>query len=264
MTEPFEIFDTPFGEPSVPLFDAPVEQPMAGEGLVGRLAVVTGASGLLGGSIATELSARGAAVCLLGKDQAALDATVSSLGSAARCASLRCDLAVADDVAKAVMFVERLDRPVDLLVHAAGLQAPGRVVDGPVDELDKHYLLNVRGPYVLSQLTVPLMRRPGGQCVFVTSSEGSALLEGDAHHTITQAAVRALADQLRLETAHQGIRVLTIVTDGGTGGPRSAVDPAEFAAALAAGVADALLQSDLHVTEMTVRGIARPVRTEQR
>lgn len=267
MTDPFDSLDAPFGEPTSPLFDAPeatpddpAEQPRR---LDGRLAVVTGAGGMLGAAISVELSARGAAVCLIGRDMDALDLTVRSLGPGSHSASLCCDLAQADDIADAVRFIELLDRPVDLLVHAAGLQAPGRVTDSPVDALDEHYLLNVRGPYVLSQLVVPLMGADGARTVFVTSAPRADRREGDAHHTITQAAARALADQLRIETCGRGVRVLTVVADDWTDVPRSAVDPVEFADGLASGLVDAVMQTELDVTELSVRGIARPVRTER-
>ncbi len=267
MTDPFDPLDAPFGEPSTPLFDAPEEMvaevSVSPRQLDGRLAVVTGAAGMLGAAICAELSYRGAAVCMVGRDLDALDATARTLGPGALSAPLCCDLAIADEIADAVRFVERLDRPVDLLVHAAGLQAPGRVTDSPVDALDEHYLLNVRGPYVLSQLVAPLMSSPGGQCVFVTSAPRSDRREGDAHHTITQAAARALADQLRLEITGSGVRVLTVTADDWTDVPRSAVDPDEFAAGLAGGVVDAVVQTELDVTELSVRGIARPVRTER-
>ena len=267
MTDPFDSLDAPFGEPSSPLFDAPADDSGDAAGkprrLDGRRAVVPGAGGMLGAAISAELSARGAAVCLIGRDLDALDVTVRSLGPGSHSAVLCCDLAQADDIADAVRFVELLDRPVDLLVHAAGLQAPGRVTDSPVDALDEHYLLNVRGPYVLSQLVVPLMRVPGARTVFVTSAPRTDRREGDAHHTITQAAARALADQLRVETAGSGVRVLTVVADDWTDAPRSAVDPVEFAAGLASGVVDAVMQTELDVTELSLRGIARPVRTER-
>ncbi len=81
--------------------------------------------------------------------------------------------------------------------------------------------------------------------------------------TVTQAAARALADQLRIETAGSGVRVLTVVADDLTDLPRCAVDPVEFAAGLAAGMVDAVVQTELDVTELSVRGIARPVRTER-
>ena len=169
----------------------------------GRLAVVTGATGLLGAAIAAELSRRGAMVCLMGRDLDELRATVDRLGPGARTAILQCDLALSEDVVSAVDFVERLDRPVDLVVHAAGLAAPARIADGPVEQLDEHYLLNVRGPYLLSQRLLPLLRDGSAQCVFVAAADRPGEQAGDAHHVITTAAGRALAAELRVEAARR-------------------------------------------------------------
>jgi NAD(P)-dependent dehydrogenase (short-subunit alcohol dehydrogenase family) len=260
-----EPVEPPFGEPASPVFGARSAGPTpTPAGPAGRLAVVTGAAGLLGSAIVAELSARGAMVCLMGLDLPALLETVDRLGPGARTAVLQCDLAISEDVVSAVEFVERLDRPVDLVVHAAGLQAPARIEDGPVESLDEHYLLNVRGPYLLSQRLLPLLRDGAAQCVFFAAADAPGARPGDSHHVITQAAGRALADELRSEAARRGIRVVTVVADDEPGSDRGAVDADRFAASLATNVVDALSSPDLDVTELQVRGVARPVRTEQR
>lgn len=264
MTEHHDPAEAPFGEPAPPLFGArPDEASSPPEGVERRLAVVTGATGLLGAAIARELAARGAMVCLVGRDIEALEETARRLGPGAPHAVLRCDLAVSEDVVAAVDFVERLDLPVDLVVHAAGLQAPARIADGSVESLDEHYLLNVRGPYLLTQRLLPMLRDDAAQCVFVAGADRTGERVGDAHHAITQAAARALAAELRVEAAQRRIRVLTVVADDASN-ERGSVDPTEFVGALAANVVDALSTADLDVTELVVRGVPRPVRTEQR
>lgn len=260
-------FEPPFGEPSQPVFGAPAGEPLdaaVGGDLSTRLAVVTGATGLLGAAIAAELSRRGAMVCLMGRDLDELRATVDRLGPGARTAILQCDLALSEDVVSAVDFVERLDRPVDLVVHAAGLAAPARIADGPVEQLDEHYLLNVRGPYLLSQRLLPLLRDGSAQCVFVAAADRPGEQAGDAHHVITTAAGRALAAELRVEAARRAIRVVTVVADDEPGAERGEVDADRFAGSLATSVVDSLSSPDLDVTEVRVRGVARPVRSEQR
>ncbi len=256
--------EPPFGEPPRPVFAARPDPGVDRAGLEGRLAVVTGATGLLGASIAGELSARGALVCLIGRDLDALMVTASRLGAGARSAVLRCDLAVGEDVVSAVDFVERLDRPVDVVVHAAGLQASGRISDGPVEALDEHYLLNVRGPYLLTQRLLPLLRDDAAQCVFFAGDAHPGSRVGDAHHAITQAAGRALADELRSEAARRGIRVVTVVTSEEPGADRGEVDAEEFSRSLAASVAESLVSPEVDVTELRVRAVSRPVRVEQR
>jgi NAD(P)-dependent dehydrogenase (short-subunit alcohol dehydrogenase family) len=257
--------EAPFGEPARPVFGASrsAHGRRGDGGLDGRFAVVTGASGLLGGAIARQLCERGADVALLGRDLSALDETVRRCGPGAHTAVLQCDLAVSEDVVAAVEFVRRIDRPVDLVVHAAGLRAPARIADGPVEGLDEHYLLNVRGPYLLSQQLLPLVRDGRGRFAFVAGMPRPGARGGDAHHAITQAAGRALAAELRVESVPRGIGVVSVVAED-EAATEGLVDADGFASALAVNLVEALSGVELDVTELRVRGIARPIRNEQR
>jgi NAD(P)-dependent dehydrogenase (short-subunit alcohol dehydrogenase family) len=234
----------------------------------GRLAVVTGASGLLGSAVAAELLRRDARVCLIGRDLDALRETSSSFPSGSRAALLRCDLAAADDIDSAAAFVERIGQPVDLLVHAAGLYSPSTVTHGSVDDMDEHYLLDVRGPYLLTQRLVPLLGAADGRVVFfagpASTPPGGTGTSGDVHREVSLAGLRSFAAALRREVAPLGIGVLTVRTDealepqglgGGTPG---------FAAECARTVVELLAGDSVEVTsvEMTSAGIRR--RAERR
>lgn len=226
-----------------PVFDDPGPDP-------DPLAVVTGAGGLLGACTAVELAARGWPVALVGREPAALAEATGSVRDAvpgARVVGLRCDLAESDEVADAVAFVERLDRPVGMVVHAAGLHGVSSVLAAGAEDLDEHYLVDVRGPYVLTQGLVPLMG-PRSRCVVLAGSPSAT--RRDAHQAITSAALVAFAAELRTELARRGVGVLTVRTD----------DPADGAGAvraLAAVVVDAATAEHLDVTELRVRpGVA--------
>lgn len=265
--------ESPFRGPARPLFEdaaRPVDDqdlPVAGAGrgrLDGRLALVTGASGLLGAAMAVELSSRGADLCLLGRDLSGLLEVVEDLGPGARAAVLRCDLAIADDVIDAVEFVERLDRPVDVVVHAAGMQAGARFVDGDVESLDEHYLLNVRGPYLLTQQVLALLRPNTATCVFFSSPEDPGATAGDVHHAITRAASLALADELRVEAADRGVRVVSVLAADRPVEHGVVVDTDRFVDGVAAAVCDALASGDVDTTELRLRSVAHPGRSERR
>lgn len=253
-----------FGAPSLPLF-AETPPPPPERTLQDRLVVLTGATGMLGSSMAAELAERGAVVCLIGRDPAELDAVISAMQPGARAAMLRCDLASAEDIVAATEFVERLDTPVDLLVHAAGLQLGASISEGPVETLDEHYLLNIRGPYLLTQRLLPIMADDRARVVFFTSpTAGRAAPDGvDAHHAISSAGLRALADELRTEVAPRGIRVLT-ATAGDPGVILGDGASPEYLPALAASVVDAVLGDAVDVVDLVARPMPRPVRAEQR
>jgi NAD(P)-dependent dehydrogenase (short-subunit alcohol dehydrogenase family) len=258
--------ESPFRGPTRPLFGSgPTHTPDPVRGrLDGQLALVTGASGMLGAAMAGELSRRGADLCLLGRDLPGLLEVVDGLGPATRAAVLRCDLAVADDVVDAVEFVARLDRPVDVVVHAAGLQAGARFADGDVESLDEHYLLNVRGPYVLSQQVLGLLRPGTATFVFFSSPDVDGPSPGDVHHAITRAASLALADELRVEAADRGVRVVAVLATDRPAERGIVVDTDRFVDGVAAAVCDALAAGDIDTTELRLRSTAHPTRSERR
>lgn len=235
-----------FGAPALPLF-APGSEEVRPE-----LVVLTGATGLMGSAMAAEATRRGHRVCLLGRDPDELDAVIASLGPTAEAAMLRADLAVAEEVVAAVEFIAHLDAPVRTLIHAAGLAMPSTVLEGPIEALDEHYLLNVRGPYLLTQRVVPLMQPAVSRVVFFSASASVGPLAHDpsAHHAIASAGAQAMAEQLRTELAPRRIGVLHARTELPPG-----ADTAEpgFPDALARGVFDALEEPSLDVVDLVAR-----------
>jgi NAD(P)-dependent dehydrogenase (short-subunit alcohol dehydrogenase family) len=237
--------------------------PTGDRDLLGRLAVVTGAAGMLGAAIAGELVARGAHVCLIGRDPDALRQTVDGLAPGAHTAMLRCDLASVEDVESAADFVERIGEPVDLLVHAAGMYAPTTIARGTVEELDEHYLLDVRGPYLLTQRLLPSLTDAAGRVVFFSVGGVEAGPDADVHRHISQAGLVAFAAGLRDEAAPFGIRVLTVRTDDVEETPGD-LGAQEFLHACAARVLDLLGAGAVDVTDLHLRRGGRRTRSERR
>jgi NADP-dependent 3-hydroxy acid dehydrogenase YdfG len=72
---------------------------------------------------------------------------------------------------------------------------------------------------MLTQLMLPLLKRPQGQIVFINSSAGLSTPANTGHFAATQHAFRALADVLREENNADGVRILSIFP-GRTATPR--------------------------------------------
>jgi NAD(P)-dependent dehydrogenase (short-subunit alcohol dehydrogenase family) len=231
--------------------------------LEGRLAVVTGAAGLLGAAITAELAARGAHVGLIGRDPDALRETIDALGPDAHTAMLRCDLASVEDVESAADFIERIGEPVDLLVHAAGMYAPTTIARGTVEELDEHYLLDVRGPYLLTQRLLPSLTAAAGRVVFFSVGGTESGPDADVHRHISQAGLVAFASGLRDEAAPFGIRVLTVRTDDVEEGSGD-VGAQAFLGSCAARMLDLLAAGAVDVTDLHLRRGGRRARSERR
>ena len=222
--------------------------------LVGRLAVVTGGSGAIGGRIAAMLAGAGARVCLVGRDVAKLRQAVSDADEPSQMLYLRCDLGSNSDIEELTEFIERFDRPVGVVVHAAHVAVAAGVVDGPVADLDEQYLVNVRGPYLLSQRLASSLRQSAGRVVFLTSSTDRPAV-GDTQRASCDAAVVELARGLRAELAPDGVRVTTVHLPN-TG--RDAADGAPDAAQIARVVMDAVsAPPEVELSEMVIRGAIR-------
>lgn len=240
----------PAGEPTARVVvganpDAPVDltnpDPWSVEpaprSLEGRVAVVTGGGDAVGRAVAMALLAAGARVCVMGRDAATLRATAAAAGSQAPILYLQCDLGSVAEVEGAADFIARFDRPVDVLVHAAQVHVSHAIAAGPVNDLDEQYLVNVRGPYLLTQKLLPQLIAGPGQVVFLAEEVRSGV---DVQYAMTAAAVDALASGLRAEVEPTGVRVATVRARRSPGAQVSAAagvaDSAEIAEAVVATV----------------------------
>jgi len=195
--------------------------------LVGKVAVVTGGGGPAGRAVALALLEAGARVCVLDANATELRATTSAAVASAPILYLQCDLGSVTEVAGAADFIARFDRPVDVLVHAADVHVTHDVSTGVVADLDEQYLVNLRGPYLITQHLVTQLREGPGHIVFVRpwSSEINA---DDTQYAMTHAGVGALAEGLRDELGAAGVRISTIHV--GLPGPGLApVEPVDIA-----------------------------------
>ena len=184
---------------------------MTGPALTGHVAVVAGATSDVGRSICLGLASAGARLCLLGRDTDALGDLATTLRSHTDSASIyRVDLTVDSTV---VELGDRLNREVgrvDVLVHCAGSFEMGAHSGAAIDDLDRQHRTNVRGPYLLTQALLPLLRACHGQVVFMNSTVGLEARAGVGQYASTQHALRAIADALRAEVNSDGVRVLTV------------------------------------------------------
>ena len=180
--------------------------------LTGRVALVTGATGGIGGAISRALARQGMRLFLTGRDGARLEElSLRTLQHAPTVEVHQADLERDAELFAMASRVEETFGGVDVLVHAVGLFRAGPVESAPVVDLDRQYRVNVRLPYLLTQTLLPSLAERRGQVVFINSSAG--------HHTArrtvgayaaTKHALRALADSLREEAAPRGIRVLSV------------------------------------------------------
>ncbi|MEI3844258.1 MULTISPECIES: SDR family NAD(P)-dependent oxidoreductase [Microbacterium] len=177
--------------------------------LTDRVAVVTGAGGGIGRSVALTLARAGAAVLVSDADPLTLTETVALVGASGGAAtgfvadvSRRTDM---EDLATAAR--DRHGR-IDVWANVAGVIRYGAVADMPEEEVDLLLDVNLRGTYWGCASAVRAMSAQGaGSIVNVASSAIDLPTAGIAGYSLTKAAVAMLTRSLAVEVGPQGIRV---------------------------------------------------------
>jgi NAD(P)-dependent dehydrogenase (short-subunit alcohol dehydrogenase family) len=171
--------------------------------LSGRVAIVTGAGGTIGGGIARRLHEAGAAVVVHGRDRARLERLLEELGSrgAAAIGDVQRDAGAICAVA-----VESFGR-LDIVVNNAGIQpvAPLRAIGD--DELEEMFRVNVVGLAALTREAAAAMAGQGGAIVNIASIEALQPAFDHSHYAASKAAVAMHTRAAALELGAAKIRV---------------------------------------------------------
>jgi NADP-dependent 3-hydroxy acid dehydrogenase YdfG len=184
--------------------------------------VVTGASGGIGQAIAAALATAGSTVFGVARDRDHLRAIAESVESRGRITPCPADLSVQADISSLGDRLRRDENGVDILVHSAGTYSRGPVETSSPDDFDRQYVTNVRGPYLLTQALLPMLRASRGQIVFINSTVVFGASANVGQFAATQHALRAFVDALREEVNPDGIRVASVFP-GHTATPRQAL-----------------------------------------
>lgn len=176
-----------------------------------QVVVVSGATSDIARAISERLARRDTFICLLGRRTDALDEVAAHLRRlGGRCDVYVVDLMVDDTIqAMATRLGQQFGR-VDVLVHSAGAFAMGSLAEAKVDDFDRLYRTNVRGPYLLTRALLGQLRASRGQVVFLNSTVGLHARSDVGQYAATQHGLRALADSLRAEINRDGVRVLNV------------------------------------------------------
>jgi short-subunit dehydrogenase len=167
-----------------------------------KRALVTGASSGIGLAIAQALATEGAHIHAVARSWPQVIEEGWQLHKA--------DFTVEADVKRLAAEVSASAAPLDLLIHCAGALEIGTVADFPIARLDVMYQVNVRAPFLLTQLLLPQLTQSTGQIVFINSSAAAAPNTSLAGYSSAKAAMKSIADCLRLEVNANGVRVMSV------------------------------------------------------
>jgi len=174
--------------------------------LNGRKALVTGATGGIGGAVARALHAQGATVTLSGTRRDALDALASDLGE--RVHIVEANLSDKDSVEALVPAAEAAMGGLDILVNNAGITRDNLLLRMKDEEWEAVLSVNLTAAFRLSRAAVRgMMRRRHGRIVNIGSVVGSTGNPGQGNYAAAKAGLIGLSKALAAEVASRNITV---------------------------------------------------------
>lgn len=179
---------------------------LTSENLNGRVAVVTGANGGLGQSIALHLAAMGATVVRTDLSESGMPGNVPATGF-----FVACDITEETSVKSAAQVVsEKLGR-CDILVNNAGILLPAVPLEEmPVETWDRVFNVNTRGTFLCAKHFGTLMLEQQSGSIVNFASIAASIPNQLSPYGPSKAAVLAFSRQLAVEWGPRGIRVNTV------------------------------------------------------
>ena len=175
--------------------------------LTGKTALVTGASGGIGGAIAKALHGQGAKVVLSGTRAEALEAVKAELGGNAFIATANLsDIASVEALTKAAE--EAAGSPIDILVNNAGITKDNLFMRMKDDEWDQVIAVNLTAAFRLSRAVLRgMMKKRWGRIIQITSIVGATGNPGQGNYAAAKAGLVGMTKSLAAEVASRNITV---------------------------------------------------------
>jgi 3-oxoacyl-[acyl-carrier protein] reductase len=172
--------------------------------LTAKTALVTGATGAIGGEIARALHAQGATVAISGTRREVLDALAADLKE--RVHVLPCDLADSAAVEKLVPDAEAAMQKLDILVANAGVNRDNLFVQLSDEDWDRVIAVNLTATFRLARAAVKtMMRRRWGRVIGISSVVGFTGNPGQGNYTASKAGMVGMMKSVAAEYAKRNI-----------------------------------------------------------
>lgn len=179
--------------------------------LDGKVAVITGGAQGIGKAAAAMFAKEGANVLIVDLAEETLQQAVAEIGSN-RVSYCVGDVTQPKDNEQMIALAAERYGGVDILLANAGIEGDvAPITDYSVDRFDQVLGVNVRGPWLGLQASIPAMVKRGGGSVIITSSvAGLEGTPGIVPYGVSKHAVIGLAKGAAKELADRNIRVNTV------------------------------------------------------
>lgn len=195
--------------------------------LIGKTAVVTGASSGIGTAIAKELVKAGANVVLAARNEKKLEEIADFINQKEKTLCVKADVTSQKDVNSLAERAKTAFGSVDIYVNNAGMMGSSRVLEGDVSNWEQMIDINIKGVlYGIHSVLPDMLKKGSGHIVNIASDSGFEVTERLTVYCATKFAVRAISTGLEKELAKTGVRV-TNISPGMVETPLSSNSPFE-------------------------------------
>lgn len=175
--------------------------------IVGKVALVTGASSGIGAEIVRVFTQAGATVIASGQSAERL----AALATETNCATIRADIVTVEGCESLIAQAHNLHPQVNILVNSAGVALVGSVLGFDPADWDRTMAINLRAPFLLAKGVAPSMIAAGaGKIINISSQTGVIALPDHAAYAASKGGLNALTKSLMTELAPHNIQVNAI------------------------------------------------------
>jgi len=172
--------------------------------LTGKTALVTGATGTIGATIARSLHGQGATVAISGTRREVLDQLAAELGG--RVHILPANLTDSAETEALVPRAEEAMGQLDILVANAGITRDNLLVQLRDEDWEQVIAINLSATFRLSRAAVRgMMRRRFGRVIAITSVVGTTGNPGQANYVAAKAGIAGMIKAMAQEYAKRGV-----------------------------------------------------------
>jgi len=174
--------------------------------LEGKNALITGASGGIGGAIAKSLSKLGANVVISGTRKEKLQAL--KLEIPGKCEILTCNLSDFDQVESLFSKAEEFFGSIDILVCNAGITKDNLIMRVKNEDWDDVLNVNLKSTFILNKnAATKMIRRKFGRIINISSVVGVSGNPGQANYCASKAGMIGMGKSIAMDIAKRGVTV---------------------------------------------------------
>ncbi len=169
--------------------------------LSGKVALITGATGGIGGAIARKMKQAGATVVVSGRNVAKLDAEFGD-----EYIKIPCDLAADGAAVELVMNTIEATGKIDILINNAGITRDTLLMRMSDEQFDEVINTNLRSCFKMCRAAImPMMKNRFGRIINMASIIGTIGGPGQANYAASKGGMIAMTKSIAAEVASRGI-----------------------------------------------------------